>query len=64
MASRRTHTEVESPQPPYKTIAEQIAALLLVGKEVGAEQETMKVALQAFARASEAGKSHPTPEPF
>lgn len=63
MASRTTKTQVDLPAPPYKVIAEQIAALILVGKEAGLEQKVIADALNTFARACDASKAA-SPDPF
>jgi len=64
MTRRVSQSEADITPPPYKVIAEQIAALLMVSKEVGADQDTTKVALQTFGRACDAGRSDGQPQPF
>lgn len=59
MAKQQTVTD--PPPPNFKVIAEQIASLLLVAKECGAEQETVRQALQAFSSAARAAATDRPP---
>jgi len=60
----RTENETEVATPPVAVIANQIAMLIRTGAEHNSDQETVRQAIQAFARASEACRTQPSNAPF
>lgn len=64
MSSAQKQLLVDVPAPSYKTVADSILAIATTMKDCGHDQETIRMALNAFVEASKASPALTERNPF